>query len=346
MKRVMRSRVLFLCILGVLLLSGCSRGQKEVVNVLNWSSYIPDSVVRDFEKETGIQVNYSTYSSNEECLAKVSSAKEGTYDLIFPSDYMIEIMINRGMLETLDKSQLENVGNVDSFYFNQSFDSSNQYSLPFVMASTVIAVNRDHITDEITSYNDLLKEEYRNNITLIDDQRIIIGMALLANGYNMNTVNEEELAIAKDWLLRLKPNIKAFDSDSPKNFLITEEADIAVLWNAEAALAYQKNHNIEFIYPVEGSALSMDNFAIPKGARHKEAAYQFIDYILRGDVMKKIIESYPYKNVNSKTQLLLGSDYIYNIASNIPTSIIEHGVYVENIGEAVKLYDKLWAEIK
>lgn len=334
------------CMVLILLLSGCSRKDTKVLNILNWSSYIPDSVIREFEKETGIQVNYSTYSSNEECLAKVSSAKEGTYDLIFPSDYMIEIMISRNMLEQLDTSKLNNITNLDSIYLQQSFDPRNQYSLPFVMASTVIAVNREHIKDNIDSYQDLLNKDYVNCITLIDDQRIIIGMALLANGYDMNTVNEEELEVAKDWLLQLKPNIKAFDSDSPKNFLITEEADIAVLWNAEAALAYQENINIEFIYPKEGSALSMDNFAIPKGASHIDEAYHFIDYILRADVMEKIIQSYPYKNVNQATQALLKPDYLYNIASNIPSDIIEDGFYVKNIGEAVKLYDKLWAEIK
>lgn len=346
MKRIMRFGIVIVCFFFVFLLSGCSKSERKVVNVLNWSSYIPDSVVRDFEKETGIDVNYSTYSSNEECLAKVSSAKEGTYDLIFPSDYMIEIMSNRGMLEKLDFTKLENENNIEATYLKQSFDEDNQYSLPFVLASTVIAVNRDHITDTITSYNDLLREEYRDNITLIDDQRIIIGMALLANGYDMNTVDESELEVAKEWLFQLKPNIKAFDSDSPKNFLITEEADIAVLWNAEAALAYQENPNIEFIFPEEGIALSMDNFAIPKGAKHQDEAYQFIDYILKDDVMKEIIESYPYKNVNKETQKLLDKDYLYNQAANIPGSVIERGIYVKNIGESVKLYDKLWAEIK
>ena len=214
------------------------------------------------------------------------------------------------------------------------------------MASTVIAVNRDHIKDDIDSYQDLLNKDYVNNITLIDDQRIIIGMALLANGYDMNTVNEKELEVAKDWLLQLKPNIKAFDSDSPKNFLITEEADIAVLWNAEAALAYQENKNIEFIYPKEGSALSMDNFAVPKGARHMNEAYQFIDYILRADVMQKIIEDYPYKNMNLKTQELLSDTYLNNIATNIPDDYFKEGIFVKNIDDAIVKYDKVWASIK
>ena len=343
MKKVV---IIFCFVIFSIFLSGCTKDNEKVVNVLNWSSYIPDSVIQDFQREIGIKVNYSTYSSNEECLAKVSSAKEGTYDLIFPSDYMVEIMINRNMLEPLDFTRLKNINNIDSIYLNQDFDPGNQYSIPFVMASTVIAVNREHITEDIASYQDLLNEKYRNNITLIDDQRIIIGMALLANGYDMNTVNSNELEVAKEWLLKLKPNIKAFDSDSPKNFLITEESDIAVLWNAEAALAYQENPNIQFIYPKEGSVLSMDNFVISKGSKHLDEAYQFIDYILRADVMKKIIESYPYKNVNKETQKLLGDEYLDNIASNIPDSIIKNGIYVKNIGQSVTLYDKLWAEIK
>ena len=341
----MKKLVLIFSIL--LLITGCnSKGKANEVNVLNWSSYIPDSVVRNFEKETGIKVNYSTYSSNEECLAKVSSAKEGTYDLIFPSDYMIEIMVERKMLETIKWYELKNINNINEIYLNQSYDPKNEYSLPFVVASTVLAVNRDNVKEEITSYKDLLNEKFKNNITLIDDQRIIIGVGLLANGFDMNSTNVNELEIAKNWLLKLKENVKAFDSDSPKNFLITEESDIALLWNAEAALAYQDNNNIEIIYPEEGTAISIDNFAIPKGAKNESNAYKFIDYILRADVMKEIIDSYPYKNVNKETDLLLDDSYLNNIASNIPDVYFNKGIFVKNVGSFIKNYDKVWAEIK
>lgn len=335
------------CLFLIVLLTGCSSNSNDrVLNVLNWSSYIPDSVVVDFEKETGIDVNYGTYSSNEELLAKISSAKEGTYDLIFPSDYMIEIMIMRDLIQEIDLNKVNNFGNIKTNYLGLEYDRENKYSIPFIAASTVISVNREYIKDEITSYNDLLKNEYKNQIVLIDDQRIIIGMALLANGYDMNSVNEEQLMDAKDWILRLKENIKAYDSDSPKNFLITEEAYIAVLWNAEGALASMENKNIENIFPEEGFAISIDNFAIPKGAKHQNESYEFIDYILRDDVMKKIVESYPYKNLNRQTDKLLSTDYMNNIAANIPDSILENAVFVKNIGDKVKLYDKIWAEIK
>ena len=335
----------FLIILFVILCTGCNNNQEQL-NILNWSSYIPDSVIRNFEKETGIKVNYSTYSSNEELLAKVSNAKEGTYDLIFPSDYMIEIMKNRGLLEKLDKSKLTNINNLNSNYLNLDYDLNNEYSLPFIAASTVISVNKEKIKDEIVSYNDLLNSDYKDEIVLIDDQRIIIGMALLANGFDMNSTNKDELEIAEDWLLKLKPNLKAYDSDSPKNFLIFEEASIAVLWNAEGAIAKEENDNIENIFPKEGFALSIDNFAILKNSNNQDEAYKFIDYILRPEIMKEIINSYPYKNVNKETDKMLDDNYLNNNAANISDETLKNGIFVKNIGENIKLYDRIWANIK
>ena len=339
MKKIAILIILILCV-------GCSQTEERVINVLNWSSYIPNEVIENFEKETGIKVNYSTYSSNEELLAKVSSAKIGTYDLIFPSDYMIEIMRSRDILDKIDLNKLSNFSNINPKYLNLEYDTNNEYSIPFIAATTVIAVNRDKIKDEINSYNDLLNKKYINEIVLIDDQRIIIGMGLLANGYNMSSINDEELKQSKDWLLKLKPNLKAYDSDSPKNFLITKEASIAVLWNAEAALAKEQNPNIEIVFPKEGIALSIDNFAILKGSKHTSDTYLFIDYILRANVMKEIIESYPYKNINTKADELLSDNYLFNEAANISDVNMEKGYFVKNIGEKIKLYDKIWAEIK
>ena len=325
---------------------GCDNNDVRTLNVLNWSSYIPNEVISDFTKESGIKVNYSTYSSNEELLAKLSSSKEGTYDLIFPSDYMLEVMIRRDMLDTMDTSKLKNFDNLNENYLGLEYDENNEYSIPFIAASTIISYNREVIKDNIISYNDLLNPKYKNEIVLIDDQRIIIGMALLANEFDMNSVDEEELEIAKEWLKSLKKNLKAYDSDSPKNFLITKEASIAVLWNAEGALANMQNSNIKNIFPLEGFALSIDNFAIPKGAKNEDEIYEFIDYILRPEVMAKIVSSYPYKNLNKEADLLLDENYLNNNAANIPDGIMSEGIFVKNIGDKVKLYDKIWAEIK
>ena len=341
----MKKGFFIFCLL-IFLCTGCSKNNGRQVNILNWSSYIPSDVIIDFEKKSGIDVNYGTYSSNEELLAKVSVAKEGTYDLIFPSDYMVEIMVDRGIIDEIDLSRLENVSNLNSKFMNLEFDFGNKYTLPFVAASTVIAVNREFINDEINSYNDLLSKKYKGEIVLIDDQRIIIGMALLANGFDMNSTDDKELEIAKNWLLKLKKNLKAYDSDSPKNFLISKEASIAVLWNAEGALANMENPLIENVFPKEGVALSIDNFAILKGAKNIDCAYEFIDYILEPEVMKKIIESYPYKNVNKETEKLLDDSYLFNNAANIDDSVFKDGLFVDNIGNNISKYDRVWALIK
>lgn len=323
----------------ILLLCGCNReSNKNEVNVLNWSSYIPYEIINDFENETGIKVNYGTYSSNEELLAKISSSKEGTYDLIFPSDYMVELMISKNMLDKLDKSKIENYNNINPLFLNQEFDKENEYSVPFLAATSVIAVNRNRIKDNITSYNDLLKDKYKNNIVVLDDQRIVIGMALQANGYDMNETNNYKLDVAKKWLRNLNKNyVKAFDSDSPKTFLITNEVDVGIIWNAEAVIAQDYNDRIEIIYPSDGFAISLDNYVLVKGAKNKDNAYKFIDYILRDDVNKKITDEYPYINT-TKNNLNIDYGELINILNN--------GSYVKNIGSNISLYDKVWAQIK
>ena len=307
------------------------------INVLNWSSYIPYEVIDDFEKEYNIKVNYGTYSSNEELLAKVSSSSMGTYDLIFPSDYMVELMISKGLLEKFDKIKLNNIDHVNPLFLNQKFDSNNEYSIPFLAATSVIVVNREHIKDEINSYNDLQNLKYENNIILLDDQRIVIGMALQAIGSSMNEVSNDKLNAAKNWLLNLNKNIKAFDSDSPKTFLITNEVDLGVIWNAEAIIAKSINPEIEIIYPEDGFAISLDNYTIVKGSKNSDLAYIFIDYLLRDDVNKKITEEYPYINTTLQNE---------NMTHEELENILKKGTYVENIGSHISDFDKVWAEIK
>lgn len=322
----------------IILLCGCDRNQYDgEINVLNWSSYIPYDIIADFEKEYNIKVNYGTYSSNEELLAKISSSSEGTYDLIFPSDYMVELMISKNMLMPIDKSKISNYKNINILFLNQKFDIDNKYSLPFLAATTVIAINRDHIKDNIRGYNDLLNDKYQNNIVFLDDQRIVIGMSLQASGYGMNEIDKQKLEKGKEWLLKINNNVKAFDSDSPKTFLITNEVDIGVMWNAEAIIAKEYNPNIEIIYAKEGSAISLDNYTIVKGAKNVDNAYKFINYLLRDDVNKKITDEYPYISTTYNNM---------NLRYYELKDILNKASYVENIGSNIATYDKIWAEIK
>ena len=326
-----------LIILIIILITGCtSKKNEKVLNVLNWSSYIPDSVIHDFEKEYNIKVNYGTYSSNEELLAKVSSSKSGTYDVIFPSDYMVALMIEKNLIEKIDHDKLSNTLNINKIFLNQDYDKGNNYSYPFLSTIVVIAVNKNKIEDDIKGYNDLLNPKYKNNIVMLDDQRIVIGMGLLANNYKMNEVDDIKLNKAKEWLLKLKNNIKAYDSDSPKTFFISDEVDIGVMWNAEAELAQMENPNIEIIYPEEGHAISTDNYCIVKGAKNIDNAYLFIDYLLRNDISTRIVNEYPYISPNR----IIQKSFVTS------RDIFKDGHYVKNIGQDIKKYDKLWADIK
>ena len=248
---------------------------------------------------------------------------------------MVELMKQKNLIDKLDKSRLPNYQNINNIFLNQNYDLNNEYSLPFLSTIVVIAYNTDKIKDNIESYNDLLNSKYKNNIVLLDDQRIVIGTALMALGYDMNEIDPKALKEAEDWLLKLKKNIKAYDSDSPKTFFITDEVDIGVMWSAEAILAREENPNIRIVYPNNGHAISMDNYVILKGAKNVDNAYLFINYLLREDVSKKIIEEYPYISPNK------------NIESSINLNdVFDKGYYVKNIGSKIKEYDKLWANIK
>ena len=319
----------------VILLTGCTTKKYDgVVNVLNWSSYIPDEVINSFEEEYNIKVNYGTYSSNEELLAKVSSSKKGTYDVLFPSDYMVELMIEKDMLLPLDKSKFNNYSNINSVFLNQEYDKDNVYSLPFLLATSVIAYNKEHVSN-ITDYSDLVNEEYLNNMVVLDDERITIGALLQAVGYDINDYHHLEEAY--DFYLKIKDNIKAFDSDAPKTFLITNETDIGIIWNAEAILANAENPNIEIVYPTSGYALSMDNYVITKESKNIDNAYLFIDYLLRNDVCRKIVEEYPYISPNK---------YVNRYPEHKLYDILSNGSYIKNVDEHIKLFDRLWARMK
>jgi len=326
--------------------SSSTSTDKQELNVFNWTEYIPDAVIAKFEDETGIKVNYSTYSSNEECLAKVESSSEGTYDIVVPSDYMISIMKQKGLLEELNKGNITNFSNLNDTYLNKEFDEGNKYSMPFDAGAAVLAVNTDVVKDSITSYKDLLNSKYANSLVVLDDQRALIGLALKALGYSLNEVSDAKLAEAKAYLEKLKPNIKAYDSDSPKTSLISGETSIGFIWNAECALAMAEKPSIKPVYPKEGMYLFIDSFAVPKGAKNKENAEKFINFMLRPEISKMVTDVFPYKNVNKAAYDSLSESYKNNGASNVPDSEMAKGEFVKDVGDATSKFDKLWSEIK
>lgn len=329
---------------------GCGSSSEESAGVLNmyiWTEYVPESVIEGFEEETGIQVNVSYYSSNEDLYAKLKSESEGTYDLIQPSDYMVEKMAEQGMLEEIDHDSLTNLENLSDAYMDPSYDPGNVYSIPFMGGLVAIAVNTSKITTEITSYDDIFDASLAGQAVVLDDSRAIIGLTAKSLGYSMSTTDETELAEIEEKLLTLKDIIKVYDSDSPKSVLITGDCGLGLVWNAEVALAMEENEDIEIVFPEEGAYMFLDNWSIPAGAVNTEEALAFIDYILSAEASAACSEELPYLNPNDAAIALLGDEYLNNIAKNIPSEEIAKGEFIQNLDtDTQAVYEAMWTELK
>lgn len=330
------------------MLSGCSSSNSTApageLNLYIWTEYLPQAVIDSFEKEYNIKVNVTMFSSNEEMLSKVKSSNEGTYDIVVPSDYMVESMITQGLLEKLDTSALTNISNIDKAYMDQSFDPGNAYSVPYRGGVCALCVNKSMVTEDITSYNQLFDSKYADSIVALDDFRIVIGIVALSMGYSPSETDPAKLAEIKDRLMELKSNIKILDSDSPKTAMINGETSIGLMWNAEVSLAMQENSDVQIVFPEEGNTLFLDNLCILKGSKNVDAAEKFINYILDPEVSAEISKVYPYLNPNTAAVDLLGDDYKNDQAANIPSEVFAKGQYINNVDKSIDTYNDMWAE--
>ena len=264
----------------------------EKLYIYNWTEYIPNSLLQKFTKETGIEVVYSTFESNEEMYSKMKLTNGGGYDLIFPSSYYIGKMAKEGMLAKLDKTKLVNFAQITPSLLNKNFDPENQYSLPYVYGLTGIGINSAEIDPKaVTSWADLWNSKYKGKILLTADSREVFHIALLLKGFSPNTTENKEIESAYHLLQKLIPNVQSFNSDSPDVPYVQGEVSLGMIWNGSAFRAHKENPDIQFIYPREGVIIWMDNYAIPKNAEHKEAAYKFIDFMLRPESAKEVIET-------------------------------------------------------
>lgn len=323
-----------------------SNVDKQVLNVFNWSEYLPQSVIDQFEQTYNIKVNYSTFSSNEEMLAKIM-AGGSQYDLAVASDFMVEIMKKQNLLEELNKDNIPNLKNMGSQFMNLPFDEGNKYSVPYMWLAGIIAVDTSKVPEgTITSYADLWKPELKSSITVLDDQRVIIGMTLKKLGYSMNETDEAALLKAKEELKKLQANIKAYDSDSPKTMLINGEAKVIFAWGAEGSLAKRENKNVKMVIPKEGLFLQQDNFVIPKGAKNVRAAELFMNFIMEPEISAEISKEFPYGNPNVAAYPLIDEEIMHDEGIYPPEEELKRGEYLKDIGDAIKYYDDIWSEVK
>lgn len=324
----------------------CLAASKELY-VYNWSEYMPDSVLDDFRKETGIKVVMSTYDSNEALYAKIKMMDAKGYDLIVPSTDYVSRMQQEGLLRPLDKDLLPNLVNIDPHLLDQAFDPGNRYSVPYMWGSTAIAVNtKDPAAATVKSFADLWNPELRGKLLLPNDMRGVLAIGLKRLGYSLNELDPDKIKEACELLLPLMDSVKVFDSDSPKQALLNNEVQVAVLWNGEAYIATEENSDIHYIYPPEGYSLWIDNMCIPKNAEHIENAHLFMDYLMRPEVAAFICQELGYSSPNRKAQELLPPEVRENEIIYPSDEVMSRGEFEISLDAAVKFYEESWVKIK
>lgn len=346
MKRCLR---LLLCAVMVTVLvagfTGCSKSDKETLNVYNWGDYIDMSIISDFEKEYDITVNYEMYETNESMYQKLKSGGI-SYDVIIPSDYMINKLINEDMLSKLDFNNIPNYKYISEDFKGLNYDPNNEYSVPYTWGTVGILYNKTIVDDKVDSWDILWNDKYKKQIIMQDSQRETIGVALQRLGYSLNTNKVEELEEAKQSLIEQKPLVLAYVVDEVKDKMINEEAGLAVVWAGDAMQIIAENENLDYVVPKEGSNFFVDAIAIPKAAKNKKSAELFIDYLNRPEVAAKNIEYIMYSTPNTEAKKLLPEE-VSTSPIAYPTSevLAKCDIYLD-LGDKITLYDRIWTEIK
>lgn len=318
------------------------------LTIYNWGDYIDPDLISDFEEESDLRVIYETFDSNEAMYTKV---KQGgtSYDLLIPSEYMIERLIEEDLLYELDKTQIEGIEHLVPDFLDLSFDPGNQYSLPYFWGTLGIIYNDKMIdADAIQSWEDLWKPEYANSLLLIDGAREILGLSLQNLGYSLNSKDPVELAEAQEKMNALVPNVKAIVADEIKMYMIQEEGQLAVSFSGEAADMMWENEHLHYVLPDEGSNLWFDSMVIPKTADNLEGAHAFISFMLRPENAAQNAEYIGYSSANQTAiEDYIDPEIVADEQFYPSLDQIEHLEVYENLGpEFTELYNDLFLEFK
>ena len=343
MKRTGLISLLVAGVMAISLLSGCS--SKEKLHIYSWADNFDESVLADFEKEFNVSITYDIYANNEDLLAKIR-AGGGGYDLIQPSDYMVDTMIKNNLLEPLDKNNIPNFIHISDTFKDPVFDPGNQYSIVYTSGVTGIAYNKKYIKEAIDSWEDLWNPAYKGKVILLDDNREVIGMALKKNGYSNSSTDATEIKTAVDDLKGLLPSVLAFDTDTVKQKMIQEEGWISTVWSGDAAFIVADNPDIAYVVPKEGATIFSDNYAIPLGAKNKDLAEKFINYMLDPEVSAKNYETIGYSDPNTKAMEFHSETYRNNTMINLSEDELSRTEWLGEVGENLQVYDRYWSELK
>jgi len=316
------------------------------LTVFNWYDYIDPAVIEMFEDETGIKISYVNFTNNEEMYTKLEDVA-GTYDVIFPSEYMIERMLKNDMLEELDLNNIPNLANVLDNLKNPSYDPNNAHSIPYMWGTLGILYNTEKVPS-IDSWSVLFDTQYKNNVFMMNSLRDTIGLALKYKGYSMNTRNADELKAAGEILVQQKKDglVAGYILDEAKDKMVANESAMAIVYSGDALYAMDKNEKLAYAVPNEGSNIWVDGMCIPKGSKNKAAAECFINFMCRDDVAKMNMDYIRYSSPIKSVVENLSEEDAANAALNPSQEVIARCEYFNDISDCMELYDGIWMEIR
>lgn len=354
-KKVLFRRVIPAVICAVFVFGGFYYAQEsnmmnsEKVVVYNWGEYLDPEVLTMFEEETGIDVVYEEFETNEILYPKISSGAIA-YDVICPSDYMIQRMIENDLLAEINFDNIPNVKNIGKDYMEQSrqFDPENKYSVPYCWGTVGILYNKTMVDEPITSWSVLWDEKYKDNILMQDSVRDAFGVTLKYLGYSLNSTDLDELTEARDLLIKQKPLVQAYVIDQVRDKMIGNEAAIGVIYSGEAIYTQMENPDLEYVIPEEGSNIWIDSWVIPKNAENKENAEKFINFLCRPEIALMNFEYITYSTPNIEARKMIEDEAIRNSEIAFPDlSKYDNLETFQYLGtEADQTYGELWNQVK
>lgn len=352
MKRNFFTAILCVSVITTLSLSGCASatGENGEVIVYNWGEYIDPDVLELFEEETGIHVVYDEFETNEAMYPKIE-AGAANYDLVCPSDYMIDKMIQNGLLAELNFDHIPNAKTyIGEEYYEQSkqFDPECKYSIPYCWGTVGILYNKTLVTEPVTSWDILWDVQYENNILMQDSVRDAFMVALKRQGYSMNTTDASQLEFVTADLIAQKPLVQAYVIDQVRDKMIGNEAAIGVIYSGEAIYTQRENENLEYVIPEEGTNIWIDSWVMLKDAPNKENAEKFLDFMCRPDIALKNFEYITYSTPNTGAQELIDDEEIKNSPIAFPDlSQYQNLETYSYLGEEYdQILNEYWKQVK
>ncbi len=339
------------CLLAVCSIAGCggsSAGENGEVNVYNWGEYIDEDVIGIFEEETGIKVNYKTFDTNEDMYPIIANGA-ADWDVVCPSEYMIQKMLDNDLLLEIDTNNIPNASNIDPMFMDtvKEFDPDASHSVPYMWGTVGILYNKTMVDEPITSWNCLWDEKYADSIVMMNNPRDVFAPALISCGYSLNSTNETELQEAAAVLMEQKPLVLKYTTDEVRDMMIGEKAAIGVIYSGEATICKDENENLQYVVPEEGSNVWLDCWVIPTTCKNKENAEKWIDFLCRPDIALKNFEYIYYSSPNAGAIDLIEDEEILNNEALFPdTDVLSRCETFHYLGEeAEETYNELWKQV-